>query len=425
MKRLRWIFVPIVIVAVILLAMQTIKQSQKLNITDFVIEGDLRTYTNSTACIIRNEKVVYASNEGFISPIVMDGERVAKGEAVATQYDEKTKQLLAKTEKADNELSKAIKATGDKDLLNSFDVRKLESVADSKIEDIILAERNGDYQSAISSEREIKYINREQINYVVNALPAGNALLSLKNKAENLRKQFLLSSNVIKSKEAGIVSYNVDGMEKKLLPFKWGKITSKTIQQFQNSESDNTTGKMIKLNQPALKVITGFVQYIACECTNEFAKEIKINDYREILINDVSLTLNGVLIYKHKEANGKSIVVFQLDQGIEKTCYLRKADIDIANQETPQSGLKVPMSALYDIASDKGQGKIKLVRQGFAEEHRVNILQQNGVYAIIEEKIDTANKNEDEIMQERAKGVKVYDEYLISPDKYQNGSQIN
>jgi len=409
MKKVNWIVIIVLALAGTLFLAQVIMMTfTNSDISDTLREGRIETYFNGDAVIIRSEKVLKTSTKDYLAPAVPSGEKVSKGELVARSCSQTSLATLAEYEKAQEKLSAEIRKSVMPVTATSYEVNKINKTIDEKILGLMLSNTSESFENALTFERDIRKLTDDKIQKVLDTL-TNSSLVELKKNADALNKAFYSSSGAVKSDESGVVSFVVDGYETKFTPEGINKITENDIEGVKNINQVGNESKNIN----SLKIIKNFNAYIAINVDKEFADSIIVNSFREIRINDVSEVLNGRLVVKKPGQKNKTLLVFKIDRGIEKTCDLRKVNIDIAKGRTTTVGLKIPKESLLTPDYKNMTAKVALIRAHTIVIRNVEIVDFDGSYAVIKDVQPDSNK-----------AVELFEEYIKKPQSVKEGELV-
>lgn len=274
-----------------------------------IIEDTIQT----EAIIIKKESLYRSDGEGKIELVANEGERVAVGTRIAKLT------LLKDTSTLNQELEELDRKI---DMLTKTEKDKLSIY--------------GDKQKDITGENTLIY----------------QSLESLEKKRQEVAKQ--ISSNIINcfSKEAGIVSFNIDGYEEiyssnhkedyNYSDFK--KIVSK-----QKLTKDNSH---IKAEEPIFKIIDNFQWYMIIKIEN-----IKdINSYKEgdsiLLTGDqIDGELKGYIKKINREKN-KGLILCKFNTDFHNYYGKRHMEVNIIKYK--HDGFKIPTRSIVEKDGTKG-----------------------------------------------------------------------
>ena len=184
------------------------------------------------------------------------------------------------------------------------------------------------------------------------------------------------------------------------------------------------TGQIIGTSNEAGKIINNYECYIACIMDSERAKNSKVGDELELMIDDQ--IIDAKIQYVTDE-NDKRIIVFKIEKDVEELVNYRKISLDVIWWS--KSGWKVPVSVLYTeetpIAnnSDTKEENKKVYyvyrnRGGYLDKIYVKVLKDNGIYAIIDNYKDSELKElgyTSEQLKNRVT-LKLYDEVEVKSE---------
>jgi len=410
MKKINWYVMMILILAgVLAIAQVSMLAFTNADRTDILYVGNIETFFNGDAVLIRDEKVIKIPGKDFIAPAIESGTKVAKGELIARSCNQSSVDILARYEKGQQKLNAEIRKTVVPSAKNDFEILKINKVINEKMMEMMLADTSATLNTVSSMERDIRSLTDEKIKIVLSTLPKESPLIALKKEVDSLNQRFYASSGAIKAPTAGVVSFVVDGYESKLKLQDFARIQWKDIEGVKNQ--DQLTEKGSPNN--SLKLIQNFYAYLAVNVDADFAENIELNAFRRIRINDVSETINAELVLKNNVSNQKSLLLFKIDRGIEKTCDLRKVNIDIAKARSVEDGFKIPKESLLNPSYDNMDAQIALVRKHKIEFRKLEILDFDSTYAIVRDASpDTTG------------ALQLYEEYVKNPQKVKEGELL-
>ncbi|MBO4816100.1 MAG: hypothetical protein J5507_04175 [Clostridia bacterium] len=116
--------------------------------------------------------------------------------------------------------------------------------------------------------------------------------------------------------------------------------------------------------------------------------------------------------YKSTEKDGSIVIVFKINNAVEKLIDYRKISFDIIWWK--YDGLKAPKSA---IIYDNGLAYVVRNRAGYQNKILVKILKESSNYCIIDnytyEELESMGYSSEEI--KKMKEISIYDELIINP----------
>lgn len=285
--------------------------TEKLSIYE-VQNSYIDTNINTTALIVRDEKLVNADSSGYVSYYVRDGEKIGKNKTIYT-IDE-TGSVYDKIKDADSdELSMS------EDALTEVRTR-------------ISTYENYFNYSDFSELYNFKY-------------DIENAVLELTNEALidqltalNDDTTSVKTYKKVQTKDAGIITYYEDGYE------------SFNIKNFKASDVDKSTykkttlktGEIINKGDPVYKLITSENWYLVAPITKEEAKRLKDKETLTLNINNSAKDMT--CSFELKKKGDSNFAIISLNK--QMVNYINERYIDIVIKMEQNNGLKIPNTAI-------------------------------------------------------------------------------
>lgn len=281
------------------------------------------TNINTTALIVRNEKLVNSESSGYVSYYVRDGEKIGKDKTIYT-IDE-TGSVYEKLKDMDSD-----------------------SLTMSKegLEEVRTRISNFENYFEFSEFSEI-YNFRYDIE---------NAVLELTNEAmiDQLTSLDGEETNAatykkVNTKEAGIITYYKDGYE----DFDIKNFKASDVNKSSYEKKTLKTGEIINEGDPVYKLITSEIWYLVAPISEKEAKELEGQDYVKINIHNSSKNISCSFELTTKD--NKHFAIIALDQ--QMVNYINERYIDIVILQEQNNGLKIPNTSItqkkvYKIPQD-------------------------------------------------------------------------
>ncbi len=305
------IFIIIFIYVLIRICMSLQKES--LSIYE-VQNSYIDTNINTTALIVREEKLVNADSSGYVSYYVRDGEKIGKDKTVYT-IDE-TGSVYEKIKDADDE---ALVMSGEALTEVCARISTFENYFD------------------FSNYSEI-YNFRYDIE---------NAVLELTNEAliEQLTSLNDESTNVstykkVNTAESGIITYYKDGYEN----FNINQFKASDVDKNNYKKTTLKTGEIINAGDPVYKLVTSENWYLVAPLTK--AEKKALNDKETVRINIHNSAKNITCNFRLTSADDKDFIILALNQ--QMVNYINDRFIDIVILMDQKDGLKIPNSSITE-----------------------------------------------------------------------------
>lgn len=371
--------------------------------TFIVTNGKIYKEESVSGYIIRDEQIVQNENSnGNIIQLKTDGKKVAKGEAIYRYTINNEEEINQKIKDLDVKIQEAMSKESD---LFSTDIKLLENQIESKLENVY---ENTDIQQIKQYKKDIHNSVIKKAKIAGDLAPRESYIKQLINERTEYEKQLNENSKYVYANKSGIISYRVDNLENTL-----------TVQDFSYLNKDFLeslnvkTSQIIATSTKDAKIIDNFTCYITCVSKTKEAVESEVGNKVKIRLPSLE-EIPAKLVHKNNKNNNEVLLVFEVEQAVEKLIKHRKITFDIIWWS--DSGIKVPNSALYY------EGDFAYVlrnRVGYEEKILVKVLRQNDDYSIVEN-YSTAELEEagyDTSKLEIKKSISVYDEIMLNKNK--------
>lgn len=386
---LLFIFIYIVSNVVILLGKTTTKT---LTLKNEMVEESF----NKKGLIIRDEYVINSNFDGKVEYYLKDGDRVKKKEDIACVYsNEISDDDLKNLKNIKNDISSI--ENGDtafikKDIGN---INKEISLLSQKLQIELLNEN-------IDVYGQIEKINKliDDKNLLINSDLNDKSLKNKQVQEKEVTNLIDKNTEVFKSKNSGIVSYQFDGNEEKFNFDNINQIKIKDIEGTKNNYKDISKEKKLDKGEPIARIINNLKQFVAISCNEEEIKKFKIGQ-KIILSSDIE-KINSKVYDIYKEGK-QYIVILEISEQNVEIYDTRIKEFDIIYKSI--EGLKVPKKAVVNSDGKKG----------------VYVVSETGDAKFVELK-GTLYESEEYIVIDHYKNdingvntIKIYDEIILNP----------
>lgn len=380
--------------------------------TDIVRAGTLEETINTDAFLVRDEITFVSPFDGTYIPGVGEGEKIPVNFNVATVLKKSSQDLLKKLKETDLKIIKAQKQKIGDDKLFSEDIMKIDSEIEHKLKLII----SGASENNITDERELQegvnLLIQKKVEIIGQSAKSDAYTESLKKERAGLEKIIQENTKEIESKVSGIVSYTLDGYESQLTPKTIKKLTPEVLGSIKADVG--TSGlhqKEVQAQKPFVKVIKNFEYYLVAILDKNKIQNFKQGKSVTIRIGELNKTLRGSIDSVSENHSGKYLLSIKTDQNISDVARLRKINIDLVVKHF--NGLKVPLSSLKEMDSNKQRAKIVIVDANYATIKEVSIVGRDSEFAIIE----SVSKDKNSLC--------LYDIFVTKPGNIKEGQMIN
>ncbi len=360
--------------------------------------------------LIKNEKVNTVSVNGIAEILAKNGQRVSKGELLATFYSG-TEEAVGEgiiSELADiNKRIEAIKAGHSGDAIFINDVAKIESEIANDVDKIIslVSNRNTEeiskYKYHISTLADQKAVAKGEKEGYANELARLQAEKStLESKLGSLQK-------VIQSDMPGIFIEGKDGFEDTLTVASIETLTPDVIKETVSQEKNDKV-ETVEEGTYIYKITDNYSYYIAVNIDEALAKDLNTGDSVNLRFTDFA-TGNCPAVVKYiseKDKNGTVTVVSECNTHVEGLLEKRVVNVDFVKKSV--SGYKVSIDNLHTVDNAVGL----FIKRGAV----MKFIPVTIIYSTDEEAVVTYASSE--------KPLKAYDEVVTSAPEFVDGKVI-
>lgn len=357
-------------------------QHLKTYIIDY---GNMEDSTSAEGYVIREEEVISSHYSRPLEPVRDEGERVAKGSVVATVFKQSAEQVEKDIAGIEKKIQSAIKDQ-EKNKLGKMifteDIKKIDEDTETKMYELCSLINDYDFEKVVQIKNDINNNLRKKAEINGEYGPANQYIKNLENEKKTYEVRLSSLKEDIKTDRAGVVSYNIDGLENVLLP---DKISSLNISQLNGL--DETLARKQAVTLGAFKIVNNFEAYI-CIILEDKAKinGMKVNQkaWLRFLGSDDEL-VPTVISNISKESDGRALVTFKIYEKVESLLNSRKIKVDVV--WSTNSGLKMPVSSLikqkFLSAVIEDEDKIKDIKSGEEVNLKLNGVDEKPVPAVV------------------------------------------
>lgn len=392
-----------IIIALVIYAICIVVNLIKNPADTFLVENGKISFEESVqGYIIRDETVVKGENyKNGISQIKLEGEKVAKGEAIFRYYTRGEESLIKKINELDVKIREAMENEND---IYTSDIKTLESQIHEKIQE---AFKQNNLQKIKEYKTELNTLITKKAKIAGEKSPSGSYLKQLIEERSKYENELNSGSEYIEAIRSGVVSYRVDGLEEVLTTSNLASLSKDSLEKLKLK-----TGEIVSTSEESGKIIDNFYCYIACILKNENinAANAKVGSNVKIRLSNAKEILSTVE-YISQENEEESLVVLKIEKCVEELINYRKISLDIIWWS--ESGLKIPNAAIKYESEDLAY--ITRKRVGYTDNIYIKILKQSDKYSIIENYTIAELREKgitEEVIQNR-RTISLYDELEI------------
>ena len=374
--------------------------------TFIIRNGQVSKEETEIGYIIRDETIVKGENyKNGMEPIIDEGQKTAKNEAIFRYYSNGEEELKKKIADLDVKIEEKMKENNQE--LFSTDTKLI----DKKINDILQSiNKINSVQSMQENKRALNNYITKKAQIAGELSPKGSYLKELVNQRNEYEKELNLNSEYIYAPKSGIMSYRIDGLEDTLTTNDLSKYNKFFLEKLSLK-----TGQIISTSTEQGKIVNNFECYIACTSKTKEAKNAKIGDKVKLTLpnsREIDAKVNTII----NEGGDEVTVIFEFDECIADLLSYRKISFDIVWWET--EGFKVPNSA---IINENNLNYVIRTKNGYLTKVLVKLGKQTENYSIVKN-YSSSEIKELNISKNVKTTITLYDEILLKPTQEQINS---
>lgn len=374
--------------------------------TFIIRNGQVSKEETEIGYIIRDETIVKGENyKNGMEPIIDEGQKAAKNEAIFRYYSNGEEELKKKIADLDVKIEEKMKENNQE--LFSTDTKLI----DRKINDILQSiNKINSVQSMQENKKALNNYITKKAQIAGELSPKGSYLKELVNKRNEYEKELNSNSEYIYAPKSGIMSYRIDGLEDTLTTNDLSKYNKSFLEKLSLK-----TGNIISTSTEQGKIVNNFECYIACTSKTKEAKNAKIGDKVKLTLpnsREVDAKVNTII----NEENDEVTVIFEFDECIADLLSYRKISFDIVWWEA--EGFKVPNSA---IINENNLNYVIRTKNGYLTKVLVKLGKQTENYSIVKN-YSSSEIKELNISKNAKTTITLYDEILLKPTQEQINS---
>lgn len=390
--------------------------------TAIVEEGILEDKIKLKGFIVKDERVYSAEGKGRIKLYKKEGERVKLGTKIAqvslldnnSFLREELKEVNKKIDSIEKIAKENKTMKSDKNKVNKNTNKVLDEIQDQIVYE--------NYEEIPDLKKELySFLGKQESIDGKNTL-ASQTLENLQKKKEKLIKEIANNTIDYISKESGIVSYKIDGIENL---YSTENILNYNIDDIKELESQINIktmkdGDKVNVKDKLFKIVDNHNWYILVQVDNiKTISPLKEGDNISAFIDNDDQKLKGKILKINRKGR-QAVVVINFNSFFHN--YYDKRIVDVELVKSRHEGLKIPIKSISEKDGIKGV-YIKDI-SGIIRFRPIELLGKNEEYAIISSG-DKNNNIKIEGSDDLVKTVKIFDEILLSNRKIREGQIVD
>lgn len=350
-----------------------------------------------------------------------EGEKVARGVQVARINRTESSTYSKELEEIDKQIEILRRSSDNKEIFNE-DKERIDKNIDAIIDELQNSILNGNYSEAlIHRDTLLVTIDKQQLVSGHNNLMS-ISLEKLQERKNEIIKNMESSNHISYASKAGIISYQLDGLEDIFTINKINEYEPSDFRIIDVNKTDLTEKREVKYGEPVYKIIDNFTWYIMTEVESKEMDKLQEGKTIYIKINDEDRKIISRIVRLVKE-NDKSFIILKLSEYFHE--YYKERYIDIHIIKNTYEGLIIPNKSIVEKDGIRGV-YIKDI-SGIVKFRPIKILARHNEHTIVSKGAGLNSVIELEVNGEVHKfnTVQMYDEVFVNGSKVKEGLIFN
>lgn len=334
------------------------------------IEYEAGTGSYTTGYVVRDESVV-RSAYGITALLVSEGERVSRGQALATGYrDESAQARQAELEALEEQLEQLTFASSYS--ADAAGQAVLEAEISAQLTDMSQYLARGDMNSVRDRSANIKGLVIRRMSTEEENAALDQQIADLQTEIAALQADASYDTTLVAASKSGTFSGTVDGYETVLTLDFLDTVTVSSLAEVQPIDPpEDAVGRLIAGSTLYYVTVVPADQTAGVESGDQVPVTFASQFYESIPMTVERLG---------EEQQGERIIVLSCDKYMQDATLLRQQSADIVF--TSYAGLRVPKEAIR--VDEDGQVGVYILEGSNASWKSVNILHDNGETYVVE-----------------------------------------
>ena len=363
----RFVIIAAVVAYIIMFVYTFFAQSIK---TTNIAYGDLEVAETVYGYITRNEQIVTCDLNGELYPVMNEGERVSKGQAVAVVENDNSEIISGKIK----ELTKKMGSFSQPSVFNN-DIMLIDNEVNSILNSLMISNYNEEFNSLKNIRDKIETKLSKKSAIIGENSTKGSIEREYYEEIKKYESQLTYARQELVAPIAGTVAYKLDGYE--------NVFSSKAISDYEAEtleELNVPIGELVgSIKENSFKIVDNIEGYVTVISSSDKALNAIVDKKIKLRFPEISQdAITGKIEFITIE-DGKAIITFRINRGIEELINYRKVKVDMIWEN--ETGLKVPSKSIKHV---EDKNKVFVVNGNRVLEKEINILAECNGIAIIE-----------------------------------------
>ncbi len=367
--------------------------------TQIVVKGTIEETISSEAVVIRNEEIVLKESDVIVSSVVVDGERVAKGEKLADlYYGSVLPQVQTELRQINEKLSSLENLTTHE---NTDNATSLDAMLKGYAQEIVQSAHRQDSKALSKIRDEIESVVNRKI--ASDGENAAAVIQSLKTRQAELESQISGDKKEAFASTAGLYFSLFDGYEGIIGMENIDALTPSAIEELRKVKPDKNS------YDATMKIADGYAWYVAATIDEGKLPSVQKGKMVSLRFPQFGRDVySAEIIYVSEPQDGQAAIVCKGTEYNDAVYYNRFLNTEIVLNS--YTGLKFFKDAVR-VVNDK-TGVFVLNNDGTAKFKEIEILSSDEGYTVAVE--DNLKNN----------ALLLYDEVVITSNPIQDGDVV-
>lgn len=393
----------------------------------FLSTGVVERTVDSKVNVIRTEVPLVTDFSGRIVAQVNEGDRVAAGMTVAYVVKPEYESELVALRKIEDKISAAqnVSAYVESDYVELSELNA--SIYDTVKEFAKMASDSSNFSSYTESYYKAETLFETKHEIIMNIDTTDAYITELKNQRNDILNNMSNYMQPIITETAGVVSFYTDAycmdasnMAAQISDFisKSGESNnsiSSTVLSFSTNSMQNMMGNEVSAGQAVAMVTPDIKYYVTADISGLDSSIFYEGKEIQVRSKNKNFQVEGKIISVCP--SGSNYIIIECSSGINGVVSERIIDAELVIESV--EGLKVPKRALTDWDSARVSARITILRSNYVSYVTVNVLAEEGEYAIISKSNNFVSEEDEGITS-----VRVNDIYIVNYEKVSEGEII-
>lgn len=359
-----------------------------------VREGTITNQIFSPMLIVRNEEILSSPASGILSPLLVDGNKIAKNAPAAYIVSHDGAAIWEKLGQAKRKLS-----SRQLDLLYEGDFSEAQTAfqhTDKALKPLINQLHIIDENNLRNAEGVIQQIDisiNERNQELLSISTQDEVIQTIKQEITTIEAALEPYSSEAKVPKSGIINFYIDNLSGKHTVEDIENMDAKQIQEIADSYIDESRDvvREVREGQAYGAILSDMYQYFVYVLTEYEASDFPLTRKYGINAPSLGIHLDKIELVSARDSEGKVILVFRTASQMKSLLTSRVLDTTITMQS--DKGLKVPNEVLrYPDAENPQRASVMVLISGYVYETYVDIMRQDEDYAIVSSTLDSEQK---------------------------------